>query len=105
MQRVHDEQRYDGRVQERRGASSYGACFTGTKPYFTCDEICAQESSVCVQAGCMGATHIEYVYASDCDDKVVSMIYTNEACNQPAQFASELLAGRCCCARRPGEVP
>jgi hypothetical protein len=84
-------------------APSYGACFTGTKPYFTCDEMCAQEGATCVQAGCLGATHIEYTYPSDCDDKQVSMISANQACNQPAQFASGQRAGRCCCARRPGD--
>jgi hypothetical protein len=86
-------------------APAYGACFTAMRPYFTCDEICAQESAKCIQAGCMGATHIEYVYETDCDSKVVSAIYTNEACNQPSQFASGERAGRCCCAKRPGERP
>jgi hypothetical protein len=84
-------------------APAYASCFVNMKAYFTCDEICAQEGQTCVQGGCMGATHIEYEYSSDCDSKVVSMIYTNELCNQHAQFASGQRAGRCCCAKRKNE--
>ena len=48
-----------------------------------------------------GATHTEYQYLSDCEQKHAMEIRTNEACDQPMQFASSYRAGRCCCAKRP----
>jgi hypothetical protein len=82
---------------------AYGACFPADRPYFTCDEVCAREKTQCVQAGCMGFTHVEYQFDADCEGKVVMEVRTSEACNQPMQLASGYRAGRCCCAKRPGE--
>ena len=84
-------------------AGAYGACFAASTPFFTCDEVCAKEGQVCIQAGCMGFTPTEYTFLDGCESKQVMEIHTNEACNQPMQLAAGYRAGRCCCAKRPGE--